>query len=176
MTYALFDTAQNTIVQRFGGSLPGRLDWGNGSQVSPVSVGMQNGDLLVVTVVDNDTAPDRWSTDTGGRSYALTGTEVTVTRSYAKTRAPDVQMVKAEAESRILARYPIDKQLNAYSDFMLAREYIAGGGTLSDAQQTRYNDIKAAWAWIQSVRTASNEIEAMAPIPDDYDADVRWPV
>jgi len=29
--------------------------------------------------------------------------------------------------------------------------------------------------WIQSVREASDAIEALNPIPDDYNADNRWP-
>jgi hypothetical protein len=31
------------------------------------------------------------------------------------------------------------------------------------------------WAWIKSVRAASDAIEAMSPIPHDYASDQYWP-
>jgi hypothetical protein len=63
-------------------------------------------------------------------------------------------MVKAEAERRIVDRYPIWRQINIMDE----------GG-----------DVRAQMrSFISQVRTASNRIEAMKPIPPDYAADQHW--
>lgn len=62
------------------------------------------------------------------------------------------EQVRAEAERRILERYPIWKQMN------LIR--------VGDA---------AMGAYIDAVRAASNELEAADPIPADFRDDRHWP-
>lgn len=60
--------------------------------------------------------------------------------------------VKAEARRRILAFAPEWKQLNAIRE---------GDSEL--------------FAKLDAIRAASDAIEAMDPIPDDYNDDERWP-
>lgn len=175
MAYALFDTAQNTIAQGPWGKLPGRIDWGDGSQTSPVEAGMTKGDLIVVSVVDADKAPDRWHTDTGERSYSLDGTELTVTRTYAKTKAPTAEMVKDEAYRRIVSVFPEWKQRNMTMRAVELVDKKARGETLTADEQAEEALLNAAKDGIKAVRAASDAIEAMDPIPDDYNSDERWP-
>lgn len=68
---------------------------------------------------------------------------------------PSVTQVKMEAARRIGERYPVWRQLN------LMRE---GGEALTEMG-----------AAIDAIRDASNTIEAMDPIPQDFAADHRWP-
>jgi hypothetical protein len=60
--------------------------------------------------------------------------------------------VKAEAQRRIEERYPLWRQMNI----------LAEGGS---PEMT---------LWIAGVRTASNRIEAMTPIPADYEDPKYW--
>lgn len=64
------------------------------------------------------------------------------------------EMVKAECQRRIEARYPLWKQLN------LAEE---GGAARAEMR-----------AFIDALRSASDRIEARSPIPPDYAADHHW--
>lgn len=64
-------------------------------------------------------------------------------------------MVKAEAERRILAQWPISKQLNVLREGDL--EAVANMSAAIDA-----------------MRAASNRLEAMQPIPANYTADSFW--
>ena len=63
-------------------------------------------------------------------------------------------MVKAEAERRIIARYPLGKQ----------NTIILRGGAERDDMQ----------AFIEAIIAASHRIEAMKPIPPDFAADHHW--
>ena len=63
-------------------------------------------------------------------------------------------LVKAEAERRIVARYPLGKQ----NTIMLR-----GGAECEDMQ-----------AFIEVIIAASHLIEAMKPIPPDFAADHHW--
>ena len=63
-------------------------------------------------------------------------------------------MVKAEAERRIIARYPLGKQNTII---------MRGGSELDDMQ-----------AFIEAVIGAAHRIELMRPIPPDYVADHHW--
>ena len=60
-------------------------------------------------------------------------------------------MIKAEAQRRILARYPQWKQINL----------------------TRTPQAVEMWAWIDAVRAKSNEMEQTQP--SDYADDRHWP-
>ena len=42
-------------------------------------------------------------------------------------------------------------------------------------EQTEATSLDAVWAWIKSVRAASDALEALDPIPADYVADRYWP-
>ena len=68
--------------------------------------------------------------------------------------AVTVAMVKAEAERRIIARYPLGKQ----------NTIISRGGADRDDMH----------AYIEAVIAASHRIEAIKPIPPDFAADHYW--
>lgn len=108
--------------------------------------------------------------------------------SIAPYVAPPVlpAQVKAEASRRILAALPIWKQMNmnARSNelFRIQAGYMrdtdntfqpARGLTAEEAAEEVA--LRQAWDWVKAVRAASNTIEAMDPIPQDYAADARWP-
>ena len=65
-----------------------------------------------------------------------------------------VSDVQAEAERRIIARYPLGKQNTII---------LRGGGERDDMQ-----------AFIDAIIAASHRIEAMKPIPPDFAADHHW--
>lgn len=82
-----------------------------------------------------------------------------VTDRWTVTRRPlDEQQrsVKAEAERRILERWPVFRQLN------IIRK---GGKPMEDMG-----------VWIDAVRDAADALIAINPIPLDYTDDKRWPV
>lgn len=89
-----------------------------------------------------------------------------------RDEAEQKALVKAEARRRILDRYPDWKQTN-----MLARsvELVKKGNTLTPEELTETQQLEAVWAWIKAVRTASDQLEAMTPIPLDFNEDGRWP-
>lgn len=62
--------------------------------------------------------------------------------------------VKAEASRRILDRFPLWKQMN-----------IQAEGGAPQAEMTEF---------ISRIRTQSNEIEQMSPIPADFAKDRYW--
>lgn len=67
-----------------------------------------------------------------------------------------ISMVKDYAGKLILARYPDWKQRN-----MTMRSLtLQNTNPLTDAEQTELTSISAAWDWIESVRTASGQVEA----------------
>lgn len=87
--------------------------------------------------------------------------------------APKADDVKAEARRRILARLPDWKQAN-----MTARgvELLRKGEVnWTPQEQAEADAITAAWDWVKAIRLASDDIEAMTPIPDDYRDDGHWP-
>jgi hypothetical protein len=57
---------------------------------------------------------------------------------------------------------------------LLAIHLAAGAWTAQE--QAEVTALTAAWAWIKSVRMASDAIEALRPIPADFAADARWPL
>lgn len=72
------------------------------------------------------------------------------------TTTPPVHAVKAEAQRRII-------EITGGGDLLgsLIRQI---NGVVSDSDKLRIN----------AIRTRSNEVEAMIPIPSDYTADVWW--
>lgn len=83
--------------------------------------------------------------------------------------------IKVEANRRILAIMPEYKQRNAMA-FGLEAMMVHGPDLASWPMdlQTMNNTIQAQWTIIKAIRTRSNEIEAMDPIPLDYTDDKYW--
>ena len=84
------------------------------------------------------------------------------------------QAVKDEARRRILARFPDWKQTNMVAlgvELTLAKI----GGDWTKEQQDEAGALQAAWDWVKAVRSASDVIEAMSPIPADFRSDKFWP-
>lgn len=80
--------------------------------------------------------------------------------------------IKAEARSRILARFPEWKQTNMTArgvELMSVR--LARAWTVEE--QTEADALQAAWSWIKSIRAASDALEQTAPA--DFAADKHWP-
>ena len=90
----------------------------------------------------------------------------------AEVRARMILWVKAEAERRILAIVPAWKQRNLLARAALLAE--KGRDAWSDAELAEWNAGEAIWAQVVAIRTASDRIEAMTPIPDDFTADSHW--
>lgn len=89
--------------------------------------------------------------------------------------APTTAEVKAEANRRIVAIMPEYTQRNVMA---LALETMQQYGTdpaqwpaplkaINDATMTK-------WASIKTIRTKSDQIEAMSPIPSDFKNDSYW--
>ncbi|WP_413207689.1 hypothetical protein [Rhodospirillum sp. A1_3_36] len=84
----------------------------------------------------------------------------------------DRASVKAEARNRILARYPEWKQRNMA---LLAATLTAKGEmNWSSDEQTQWESIAVAWDAINAIRSRSNEIEALDPLPSDLSNDELW--
>lgn len=86
-----------------------------------------------------------------------------------------VQDVKDEARRRILAVYPEWKQANMTARGVELTRKLAQGDAWTEAEEADAEALQDAWGWIRSVRTASDAIEAMTPIPLDFCDDSRWP-
>ena len=94
------------------------------------------------------------------------------------TPAPDTPIssgsVKGEAGRRILAICPEWQQRNYIATSLTFTDMIQDGETLTAEQETQRSEIKAIWTTIQGIRTKSDEIEAMSPIPADFKDDSYW--
>jgi len=85
-----------------------------------------------------------------------------------------IQAIKAEAARRIEKRFPVWKQSNAT---IRALSLLRAGEANWDAdQQQQAEDDEKEFLWLESVREASNQLEDMNPIPEDFTADGYWPV
>lgn len=75
-------------------------------------------------------------------------------------RSDKTTVIKAEAAQRILARCPEHKQRNTMARML---ELLDKRTTtpLDATEQTELTEAKAAWAWINLVRKASNDAEAL---------------
>ena len=89
--------------------------------------------------------------------------------------APTADDVKAEAGRRILAVYADWKQRNMTMRATELQEIRIGGGTLTAEEETERLALIAASDWVKSMRVASDAIEAMDPIPNDFRNDSFWP-
>lgn len=110
-------------------------------------------------------------------NWALVGNDIVITKSYPPITAANV---KAEAQRRIIARVGapdltqcIIKQLNAnmraneLNDIRHERELTTEEAAEAEALRQLALDIK-------DIRAKSDEIEAIDPIPADFNADLRW--
>lgn len=85
---------------------------------------------------------------------------------------PSPELVKAEAKRRILASYPEWKQANMTARGVeLMRIRMSRAWTADE--QSEADALQAAWDWIKGIRTKSNALEAMRPIPADF-ANEKW--
>lgn len=76
-----------------------------------------------------------------------------------------IRMIKEEAGSRILSRYPQYKQHNMNKRANQLNDIRLGSGiepprSLTEAEETEAETLRAAGRWIDSIRDASNAIEA----------------
>lgn len=173
MTYAVFDTDTNQFVQGPWRELPGRVKWTPGDTVSPPKVGLTYGLLIIVEVVDTDTPPSEWHTETG-KSYALEGSTLTVSRTFAQTKSPTAQHIKKEANRRIVAAYPEWKQRNMTARAVELVNKKVSGAALTADEQAEEAAIQAVLNWIRAIRTRSDELEVSLPL--DYGDDGHWTV
>lgn len=93
----------------------------------------------------------------------------------AQARADKVAAINAEAQRRIFLVAPDWKQRNLTARAVVLTRKIAGGGTLSADEQAEWDAGEAIWNEILAIRQASNALNAMATIPDDFAADTHWP-
>lgn len=86
---------------------------------------------------------------------------------------PSVDDVKAEANRRIIAICPEWRQRNLLAQAAILAE--KGRANWTPAELTAWEAGQALWNRIAAIRAASDQIEALDPIPMDYAADERWP-
>lgn len=95
--------------------------------------------------------------------------------------------IKKEANRRILERLPDWKQANmiarqgellriALGQMIDAQGQAIPARSLTESEIAELVVINAAWDWVKAIRTKSNEIELISPIPNDFDASSRWEV
>jgi len=78
-------------------------------------------------------------------------------------------LVKAEAENRILSKYPLWKQNN-----MLADKLTLLNKTRTAEEEQQLADIDSGFTFINNIRQCSAVIELMDPIPENYRSDEYW--
>jgi len=81
--------------------------------------------------------------------------------------------VKAEAYRRIIAICPEWKQRNLTAQAAILAE--KGRANWTAEELAAWDAGEAIWQQIAAVRAASDVLEAMDPIPDDYTSDGYWP-
>lgn len=90
------------------------------------------------------------------------------------TPGPTAEDVKVEANRRIIAVCPDWKQRNLTAQAVLLAKQVADGTSLSTEQQAAWDAGQALWMQIAAIRAASDVIEAMTPIPRDFEHDGYW--
>lgn len=78
-------------------------------------------------------------------------------------------LVKAEAENRILSKYPLWKQNN-----MLAEKMILLNKSRTAEEEQQLADIEEGFAFINNIRQRSGVVESMDPIPENYRSNEYW--
>lgn len=126
--------------------------------------------------VEDTPEPDRSiELETLASSYVVGDGKVTLQWNISRRdSAAQSQAVKDEARRRILDRYPDWKQANMTArgvELTLARI----GREWTGEEEADAIALQAAWDWIKSVRSASDVIEVMSPIPADFRDAKHWP-
>lgn len=83
--------------------------------------------------------------------------------------------IKNEARRRISEKFPEWKQTNMVARGVELQDIWRLNGVWTAQEQAEATALKSVWTWIKSVRTASDTLEAMIPIPLNYENDVHWP-
>lgn len=83
-----------------------------------------------------------------------------------------VTAVKAEAQRRIISIIPEWKQRNLTA--RAAELAIKGVSNWTPEEQAEYEAGQSVWDSIKAVRTKSDALESMSPIPEDYTDDKYW--
>lgn len=90
-------------------------------------------------------------------------------------RQPSIDDVKGECRRRILAIMTEDQQRNTLAAGQAAiMEYGANPSSWPVELQERHAYALSAWAEIERLRSRSNTIEGMSPIPADISNDEHW--
>lgn len=84
-----------------------------------------------------------------------------------------VNAIKGECGRRILEQYPDWYQRNMIAKATTLQEKRIDGGALTTTETAEAAALNAAWAWVDSMRAKSNELEASPPA--DPFADSHWP-
>ena len=95
--------------------------------------------------------------------------------SASKEEVDRPRRVKEEARRRILAIYPVWKQANLTARGVELVK-IKTDRAWTAEEQTEVDAIQGIWDWVKSVRTASDDLEALNPVPPDFIEDKHWPV
>jgi len=82
------------------------------------------------------------------------------------------QQVKDEARRRILLICPVWRQSNMLAQAATLNDKGRDNWTAQELEEWEAGE--AIWQQIQAIRTASDVIEALDPIPEDYTADTHW--
>lgn len=104
--------------------------------------------------------------------------EARIVRRYNQVLVPaatQVTAIKDECRRRILARFPDWKQTNMNARGVELQDIWRKNGSWTEAEQADAAALTAAWEWVKATRAASNALEAMSPIPEDFTADGYWP-
>ena len=116
-------------------------------------------------------APERWQRVVKGPVEQVAGvwTQTYVTED----RLATAEGVKAEAYRRIVAVIPEWKQRNltAQATQLLHK----GTANWTPEDQAAWDAGNAIWGQVAAIRAASDQIEAMDPIPTDFMDDSYWP-
>lgn len=83
------------------------------------------------------------------------------------------QLVKNEAYRRIVSIVPEWKQRNLTAQAAILAD--KGRANWTTEELAAWDAGEALWARVAAIRAASNTIEAMDPIPQDFDDDSYWP-
>jgi len=126
-------------------------------------IGSSQSDLVKQDWVECQKKPD----GTYAQNYNVDGTP-------APDSDPTVEEVKAEAGRRILDICPEWKQRNHIATDLTYAKIIQAGGSLTAEQEESRAAIESVWASVQGIRSKSNEIEEMTPIPQDFTNDSYW--
>lgn len=91
-------------------------------------------------------------------------------------REKQVRNIKAEASRRIISIVPEWKQRNIIARGLeIARKMIRNGpNTLSPEEEAEEAAISALWTEVKRLRTVSDQLEAMDPLPQDFADDKYW--